>query len=191
MASNFNPLEVSAITSHAGKVWIAESTESHPIDEFFGGLPPGTTTGDADATVFSSDTDQTEVGKAFPTRTAVTVTRLFAQLPAAALASDLQLQASTGGDIPAHRTAPVGINYVCPSYTIEVDCPGISPVCDGTGTWPGGGGAWPPSGNGSTGSSGGGCNAAPTDGSSLGIIAGAIGVMMTAAAIRRRRRRGR
>jgi MYXO-CTERM domain-containing protein len=192
MASNVNTLENNLITSHAGRVWIAESSESHGIDEFFSGLPPGTTTGDADATVFSSDTDQIEIGKAFPTRTSVTVTRLFAQLPSSALASDLQLQASTGGTIAARRQAPVGINYVCPTYTIEVDCPGISPVCDNPsgGGWPGGGGTWPPSTGGQGGSGGGGgCNAASTDGSSLGLIGGAMALMVGVSILRRRRGR--
>ena len=131
MGSNLGTLENDLITKNAGKVWIDESSDDYGTSTFFSGLPAGTTSTEA-GTVFSSDTDESEIAKAFPSRPGVTVTRLFAQLPASSLGTDLELQASLGGKLPAVREAKKSINYFCPT-SVEEYCPGISPVCDGTG----------------------------------------------------------
>jgi hypothetical protein len=131
MGSNLGTLESSLISSHAGKVWIAETSDDFSVSSFFSGLPPGTTSSEA-GTVFSTDTDQSEIARVFPDRSQVTITRLFAQLPSSALATDLELQASLGGKIPASRQAPTGVNYTCQSY-VEEYCPGVSPTCTSSG----------------------------------------------------------
>ncbi len=156
MGSNVGPLENDIISAHAGKVFIAETSDDYAVSAIFGGLPAGTTTSEA-GTVFSADTDSSEIYKAFPSRTSLTVTRLFGQLPHAALGTDLDLQASSGGKLAHARVAPKGINYSCPTVSYEY-CPGITPTCDGT---PGGVGTNPfgTSSNGS-GGGGGGCTTA-------------------------------
>lgn len=192
MGSNFGTLENAAISTHSGKVWIAESSDDASIDSYFGSLPPPPPDDAGDASVFKSATDLDEMHGAFPTRTSVRVTRLFAQLPSSALATDLQLQASTGGVIPVARTAPVGINYVCPSYTYEVDCPGISPVCDGdAGANDAGFPIFPFFGDGSSSDGGGssGCSVSDVEGSPLPFVGGAAAVMIGLSALRRRRRK--
>ncbi|GAC1353042.1 MAG: hypothetical protein NVS3B20_17440 [Polyangiales bacterium] len=125
MAANLGTLEQSIVSKNAGKVWIAESSDEYGRDGLFKGLPTGTTTLDS-GSVFSSAGDETEIERTFAARPSVNVTRLFAQLPSSALATDLELQASSGGKIPAVRQAPKSVGYVCPS-TIEVTCEGIMP----------------------------------------------------------------
>ncbi len=129
MASNYGTLEIAAIAKHAGATFVTETSDDVTKVQLVANLPPGTTTTEA-GTVFSSITDQTELDAAFPTRTSIRLTRLFAELPQTSLGKDLELQASLGGPIPRARMAPKGINYAC-QESIEVDCPGISPVCDG------------------------------------------------------------
>ena len=193
MASNFNTLENSLITANPDGVWIAETSDEWTKDTFFSGLPKGTTTTDA-GTVFSSDTDQSEIDRAFPARASISVTRLFAQLPQSALGKDLELQASLGGKIPATRTPPKSINYACPAVE-EVFCPGVSPTCDGTGTgtnpgapgstpWGLGGGAGKSGGGG-----GGGCSTnsqSSGGGSSLPWLGVGLLGLLAASATRRR-----
>jgi MYXO-CTERM domain-containing protein len=132
MASNFSTLEVDAITKSAGKAFITETSDDVSKGFLVDGLPPGTTTTEA-GTMFSTITDQTELDTAFPSRSTVTLTRMFAELPQTALGTDLQLQASVGGKIPQTRMPTKSVNHSCPSY-VEIDCPGITPTCDGTST---------------------------------------------------------
>lgn len=106
--SNLSQLEDQVVTA-APRSWITETADDYGRAQFFDGLPPGTTSGDA-GTVFSSDTDQAEIEKAFPGRSHLTITRLFAQLPASALADDLEVQASLGARIPQSREAPISVN---------------------------------------------------------------------------------
>ncbi|GAC1371774.1 MAG: hypothetical protein NVSMB47_20150 [Polyangiales bacterium] len=120
--SNFSKLENDLVTS-APRSWITETSDDYGRAQFFDGLPPGTTSGDA-GTVFASDTDQSEIEKAFPGRSHLTVTRLFAQLPASALADDLQVQASLGARIPATRQAPNSSN-ACQDVIYECCSPGV------------------------------------------------------------------
>ena len=192
MGSNLGTLENDLITKYAGKVWITESSDDYPTSTFFAGLPPGTTTTPG-GTVCSAATDEAEIGKAFPERANLTVARLFAQLPAAALATDLQMEASLGGKIPAVRQAAKSINYYCPTY-VEEYCAGITPTCDGTPGTPGSPGG-PSAGPGATnanGSSGSfGCtttNRSPMQ--SLGPWIG-LGLVALAAGAVSRRRAGR
>jgi MYXO-CTERM domain-containing protein len=139
-----------------------------------------------------------EIEKAFPARTTVTVARLFAQLPAAALATDLQMQASLGGKIPATRQATKSINYACPTY-VEEYCPGITPICDGTPGTPGyPGSPGTPYGPGGTtakeGSSGSAFGCTTTQSSRMGNLGPWIGLALAglvAGAVSRRRRGGR
>ena len=79
--------------------------------------------------MFSTITDETELNAAFPAKSTMRVTRLFAELPLGSLATDLDLQASMGPVLPRSRQAPTGINYRCTEF-VEVDCPGISPDCN-------------------------------------------------------------
>ena len=189
MGSNLGTLENDLITKYAGKVWITESSDDYPTSTFFAGLPPGTTETEA-GTVFSTATDEAEIAKAFPDRANVTVARLFAQLPAAALATDLQMEASLGGKIPAVRQAPTSINYSCPTY-VEEFCAGITPTCDGTPGTPGYPGA--PSGpgattaSGSSGSSFGCTTSSSSPMKSLGPWIGLGLVALVAGAVSRRR----
>jgi len=127
MGSNFGPLENSLITSNPN-IWITETSNDYTKSTLVDGLSPGTTTTEA-GTVFSKDTDQTEIERAFGTRSSLTVTRLFAQLPKSALSADLDLQASIGGKIPSSRQATKQKNYFC-TKSIEVDCPGITPTAE-------------------------------------------------------------
>jgi hypothetical protein len=124
MGSNLGTLEQAAIDAKAGKVWLTETSDAYDRAIFFSGLPAGVVASDA-AAAFGSTTDEAEIEKAFPAKTTLTVSRLFAQLPQSALASDLEIQASVGGKIPADRVAPTGVNYRCP--TVEyIYCPGVS-----------------------------------------------------------------
>jgi hypothetical protein len=122
-SSNFGSLENQIVTS-APSTWITETADDYARGSFFDGLPPGTTTDDAGTTVFSTDTDAVEIEKAFPGRANVTVTRMFAQLPASALSQDLNVQASLGARIPQTRQAPNSVNgqtYEC-CDTGVIDC---------------------------------------------------------------------
>lgn len=125
-SSNFGQLESSLVTN-APRTWITETADDYSRSVFFDGLPPGTTENDAGVTVFATATDQTEMERAFPGRTHLTVTRLFAQLPSSALADDLTVQASTGARIPQSRQAPNSVNacqdvvYECCSSGV-IDC---------------------------------------------------------------------
>jgi len=120
--SNFPQLE-NQIVSSDPRTWVTETADDYGRSSFFDGLPPGTTETDA-GTVFSTDTDQGEIEKAFPGRTHLTVTRMFAQLPSSALSDDLQVQASLGARIPQTRQAPNSINgqtYECCDSGV-IDC---------------------------------------------------------------------
>jgi hypothetical protein len=181
MASNYNSLEIKAIDDNAGKVFVTETSDDMSKAAIAGGLPPGTTTTEA-GTTFSSITDETELDTAFPASTSVTVTRLFAELPSTSLGVDLELQASTGGRIPQHRLPPKSIGFTCQEF-VEVDCPGISPTCDGSSN------PFFPS-AGMKGNSGGGSFGCETRGGSspLTTVALAFGTMFALGALRRRRK---
>jgi len=127
MASNLGTLEIAMLNSWTNGGFVTESTFDVSKGALTSGLPPGTVTTDA-GTTFSTITDGSELDTAFPAKTTMRVTRLFAELPQSALATDLDLQASTGGVIPQSRMAPKGINYNCPQF-VEVECFN-SPVCD-------------------------------------------------------------
>lgn len=136
MASNFGPLEVALIDKHKGAVFITETSEDVTKGALVEGLPPGTTTTEA-GTMFSTITDKTELDTAFPAKTSMRVTRLFAELPSTSLGTDLDMQASLSGVLPRLRQATKSTNFRCQEF-VEVECPGISPVCDGTGGFDGG-----------------------------------------------------
>ena len=133
MGSNFGTLE-NALFSSAPRTWITETADDFGRAQFFSGLPAGTTTTEA-GTTFSTDTDEAEIERAFPGRTDLLVTRMFAQLPQSALAEDLHLQASLGARIPIAREAPnktgsCGTVYDCCSGGGVFDCatsPGGAP----------------------------------------------------------------
>lgn len=138
MGSNLGTLEQAAIDAKAGKVWITESSDAYARATFFSGLLAGVPAADA-AMAFAATSDEAEIEKAFPAKPNVTVSRLFAQLPQSALATDLEIQASVGGKIPVSRVAASGINYSCP--TVEyVYCPGVSSPSCGPSTSAGNGG---------------------------------------------------
>jgi len=189
MGSNLGPLEVSLIDKLAGKVFVTETSDDLAKTSLTAGLPAGTTTTEA-GTTFSSITDETELEAAFPAKGAVRVTRLFAELPQSALGTDLELQASLGGVIPRVRQAPKGINYTC-TESIEVDCPGISPVCDGSGSRDAGAGGLlgtdVPEGS----AAGAGCAVGSQSDGTLGWAFGAVFGVSVFAGIRRRTRRGK
>ena len=133
MGSNLGQLEQAAIDAKAGKVWITESSDAFDRGLFFSGLTAGVAVGDA-AAAFGATTDEGEIEKAFPSKPSLTVSRLFAQLPQAALATDLEIQASVGGALPVDRVAASGVNYVCPTVDY-VYCPGVSSTnCAPSGT---------------------------------------------------------
>jgi len=113
-SSNWGPLEIEAVKTNGGRAFIAESSDEYARARVFSGLPPGTTTPDGGTPVFDSVTDETEIEKAFPGRTNLTLTRFFAELPRSALGTDLELQASTGGKIPRVRTVTNTVNHPCP-----------------------------------------------------------------------------
>jgi hypothetical protein len=204
--SNLGQLETDLIGAHPAGVWIAQSSQTYSLSDFFDALPPpdpgpSADGGDGgDGSVFVPVDDKTEIEKAFPGKTSATVTRLFAQLPVAALGTDLELQASLGGTIPVSREAPTGINFYCGSSVEYVDCPGVSPTCDSgvshydSGVSHGDGGyveTGPGTANadGETSDSGGsGCGAAQSTGSSLTFVGGVFAVMLGLGALRRRRR---
>jgi hypothetical protein len=183
MASNYSTLEIKAIDDAAGKVFVTETSDDMSKAAIVAGLPPGTTTTEA-GTMFSTITDQTELDTAFPSSSSVTVTRLFAELPASSLGTDLELQASTGGKIPQRRMPPKSINFSCQSY-VEVECPGVSPSCDGTSDNP-----LNPFAPGRKGSSGGGSFGCETRSGSSPFtgLAVAFGAMFALGALRRRRK---
>lgn len=114
MGSNYNQLFVETLAKNEGRTWVAESSDDLPRDSIFAGLPGGTTVDDAGSTVFAKDTDTTDIDRAFPGRTTLTVTRLFAELPQSALAQDLDLQASTAGKLPRIRNVTNTKNHPCP-----------------------------------------------------------------------------
>ena len=190
-SSNFTQLESNLLSAHPGGVFITESSEEDDLATFsVPSVPPppvdasadGSETDGGDTSLFSVATDDDELKRAFPTRTTAIVTRLFAQLPSSALATDLQLEASSAGTMPASRQAPTGVNYSCPGDRI-VECPGVSPVCDGV--------CHDGNANGASGSGdgGGGCDVAPVLGSSATCVGGAFGLAMAIGALRRRRAR--
>ncbi len=198
MSSNYGALEVAAIAKHAGATFVTETSTDLTTASLVDGLPPGTTTTEA-GTVFSTISDQTELATAFPTRTSIRVTRLFAELPQTSLGKDLDLQASLGGVIPQARMAPKGINYTCPG-PIEVECPGVSPVCDqpNPGTDGGVDPFDPDAGNGASSTTGGGgfgCNTGGTPFQGLGglfvVSAAAITVSLRRRISRARLGRGK
>lgn len=182
MASNFGTLEVNLIAKYGGKVFITETSDSFSKSALAAGLPPGTVTTDT-GTVFSTDTDQSELEKAFPAHDGVTISRLFAELPSSALGADLELEATGAGKIPASRTAPLGVNYSCPQFE-DIDCPGVTPTCDGNSQQP----TYPS--NGATGGSSGGsfgCSTTNAARSPFAPLAGLAAVLALAGFARRRR----
>lgn len=134
-ASNFGPLEIDIIEKNKGFVFITETSADVAKTTLVSGLPPGTVTTEA-GTTFSSITDATELDTAFPARSTMRVTRMFAELPQGALNSDLLIQASLGAVIPQSRQATKHTNLFCQEF-VEVECPGISPDCSGSDAWPG------------------------------------------------------
>ena len=127
--SNFGKYERALLESSGGRTWVTETSILSTKVDLVAGLTPGTTTTEA-GTVFSSITDAIELDKAFPSRTDITLTRLVAELPSAALDVDLEIQASFGGSISRTRQAPVGVNFNCPYNGYLVDCPGITPTAE-------------------------------------------------------------
>jgi len=186
MGSNFGTLELDLLRNFKGGGFITETSTDVTKTTLVTGLPPGTVSSEA-GTTFSTITDASELDVAFPAKSSVRVTRLFAELPQSALGADLALQASVGGAIPASRQAPKGINYSCQEF-VEVECPGTSPVCE---TNP-----WDPAarpGDGVPASSSGefGCASASSSPGPLGwAIASVLGLVVVSA-VRRRRTSGR
>jgi hypothetical protein len=123
-SSNFRALET-AIFAREPRSWITETSDDFDLQPLTAGLPPGTTTDESGHTTFSKQTDETELRVAFPGRLQVTISRLLANLPSFALATDLELQASLGGKIPAERMAPKSINFSCPSVVYVGNCDGF------------------------------------------------------------------
>ncbi len=113
MGSNYNQIFVQKLALDGGRTWVAESSDEVAKSKLFSGLPPGTTETDA-GTVFATNTDESDVELAFPGRTNVTVTRLFAELPQSALGTDLELQASSGSKIARVRNVTNTTNHPCP-----------------------------------------------------------------------------
>jgi hypothetical protein len=135
MASNFGTLENDFFTK-APRTWVTETSDDFGRATFFSGLPLGTTTTDA-GTTFAKDTDESEIEKAFPGRTHLMVTRMFAQLPQGALNEDLQLQASLGARIPVSRQAQskignCGVVYDCCSNGGVFECSTAPSPSDGS-----------------------------------------------------------
>jgi len=114
MGSNYNPVFLEKLALDGGRTWVAESSDDVIRSKLFAGLPPGTTETDAGTTVFASNTDESDIEAAFPGRTTVTVTRLFAELPSSSLNTDLELQASSAGKIPRIRKVTKTTNHPCP-----------------------------------------------------------------------------
>lgn len=176
MGSNLGSLEIGLIDKHAGKVFVTETSEDLSKTSIVSGLPAGTTGTEA-GTVFSTITDETELNAAFPSKTMMRVTRLFAELPLGSLATDLDLQASAGPVLPRSRQAPTGVNFRC-TTSIEVDCPGISPDCNGSNPGSDAGGIFDNADDPGVGSSGGGSFGCASSSSpatmtwALGTIAG-------------------
>jgi MYXO-CTERM domain-containing protein len=135
MGSNFGSLELALLNGFKGGGFITETSLDVTKTTLTAGLPPGTVSSEA-GTTFSTITDTSELDAAFPAKSSVRVTRMFAELSASALGVDLDLQASVGGAIPRSRQAPKSVNYSCQTF-VEVECPGTSPVCDGQPVNPG------------------------------------------------------
>jgi len=114
MGSNYNQVFIDTLAKNAGRTWVSESSDDVGRDTLFSGLPGGTTVDDAGSTVFAKDTDTTDIDRAFPGRTNLVVTRLFAELPQSALGQDLELQASLAGKLPRVRTVTNTKNHPCP-----------------------------------------------------------------------------
>ncbi len=186
MASNLGPLEIGLIEKHKGNVFVTETSDDVTKSTLVSGLPPGTVTTEA-GTTFSTITDATELDTAFPAKPAMRVTRLFAELPSAALATDLDLQASLGGVVPRTRQAPKSVNFRCQEF-VEIDCPGISPECGGA--WDGGTGPSPGPGAGAEPSSSGefGCAASSSSPATMTWALATIAGLAIASAVRRKSR---
>jgi len=122
MGSNFGTLE-SAIITKDPKSWITETADDQAVSTIVAGLSASPT--GPDGKLFSVDSDETELGRAFPGRPNVLLTRMFAQLPQSALGTDLELQASLGDKIPVRRMPPNSVNYTCPSVVYEGCCDGF------------------------------------------------------------------
>lgn len=134
MASNYNPLLIKKLAENGGRTWVTEMSDEIPRARLFEGLPAGTTENDAGTTVFATDTDASDIEKAFPGRANVTVSRLFAELPQSALNTDLDLQASTGGKLTRTRTITKTANHPCPG-TEGGSAFGCNAGGSGTTTW--------------------------------------------------------
>jgi hypothetical protein len=183
MGSNFGALEA-ALIAKTPNVWLSETSDDYARNAFTVGIAPGTTKVDSGA-VISGISDDEEIDKVFGTRANVTATRMFASLPAAALASDLELQASLGGKIPQSRVAPKSVNFRCNNYYYEY-CEGISPPeCA-----PGGPKEAGPLGANDTAAVGGGCacDLAPGSAAPLGALFAFVLGLAGAAARRSRKR---
>ncbi len=113
MGSNWNTLQLAKLAQDGGRTWLVESSDDVARGKIVDGLPSGTTTTDA-GTVFATDTDQTELDRAFPGRATYVTTRMFAELPQSALGQDLELQASLAGKVPRVRTVTNTTNHPCP-----------------------------------------------------------------------------
>ena len=114
MGANYNAVFISKLAENNGRTWVTEVSDEISRARLFEGLPAGTTENDAGTTVFASDTDASDIEKAFPGRANVMVTRLFAELPQSALGTDLELQASTAGKLSRTKTVTRTANHPCP-----------------------------------------------------------------------------
>ena len=186
MGSNFGALEIELLKSFKGGGFITESSLDVGKTTLTAGLPPGTVSSEA-GTTFSTITDSTELDAAFPAKSDVRVTRLFAELPAASLGVDLDLQASVGGTIPRSRQAPKGVNYSC-TTVVEVECTS-SPICDGRPRDPFGP-TWMNESDGAVGGSTSGCASSSSSPGSLAWAVGAIAGLALVSGVRRRRSSG-
>jgi hypothetical protein len=179
-ADYFN-VEQAAITAHKGNVFVTETTDRYAKGSFASTPSAGPL---ADSAIAATASDMDELNLAFKSAD-VQVTRLYAALPRTSLAQDLVVQASTGGVIPQTRVPTNQKNYACPT-TVQVDCPGISPTCDGSGMGGvGGTGSVSSVPGGSSGARG--CTAHDGSTNSPAWLLGTLGVLLGVGLVRRAR----
>lgn len=195
--SDYAEHRAAGLKANGGATWLAETVLHEPPSLFDGIVakatadPAASGYGGDPAMAAQADVDAA-IGGLDPA--AITVSRLFAMLPKAALATDLQLGAS-----PTQVSVPRDLyltNYVgdpCAAIGTAADC--NSGASTGGSNQAGGGGSGGADGAGGAGASGSGCGACTVgEGASplatLGLASGALGIV--AAPWRRRRvtRRG-
>jgi MYXO-CTERM domain-containing protein len=187
-SSNYAALQKAAFESSQGKAWQTETAEPFNKQSIVGQLQnlvqynPERSgyTGDKDLTTQQAlDADMADLFDGI-NATSLWFTRLHSELSRAALAEDLQLNAST-------NQAPVSRFLTAYQTTEPFPCPSYSPCVHDTGS-DGSGGSGGSSGNGSNSSSSSSC-AMTDDGSSPALFGGlALGIALTLAQLRRRRR---